>query len=79
MTGPRPGLCGSCRHAQTVVSDRGSRFWLCRLAKRDPSFRRYPRLPVRECDGYEPDGDDETEGEIMESRGEGNVSEEGGT
>jgi hypothetical protein len=50
----RAGLCASCRHSTTVVSDRGSRFYLCELAKSDPRFPRYPPLPVRTCIGYEP-------------------------
>ncbi len=48
------GLCASCRHADVVVSDRGSRFWRCGLAKIDPSFPKFPRLPVLTCRGYEP-------------------------
>ena len=37
-----------------VESERGSVFYLCGLAATDPRFPRYPRLPVRECAGYEP-------------------------
>jgi hypothetical protein len=48
------GLCGSCRFADIITSSRGSTFYLCRLSERDPAFRRYPVLPVRECSGYEP-------------------------
>jgi len=48
------GLCADCRHAGQVTSDRGSHFWLCRLAARDPDFAKYPRLPVLRCPGYEP-------------------------
>jgi len=47
------GLCDSCRHARAITSDRGSRFIICELSKTDPRFRRYPALPVLECDGYE--------------------------
>ncbi len=47
------GLCDSCRHARVIVSDRGSRFVMCELAKTDPRFRRYPALPVLACAGYE--------------------------
>lgn len=53
MRSPDPGLCGDCRHARVVESDRGSRFWLCRRAARDPNYRRYPRLPVLRCEGHE--------------------------
>jgi hypothetical protein len=55
------GLCADCRHARRVKSDRGSVFWRCELSVSDPSFPKYPRLPVRECRGYEaagtPEGD----------------------
>jgi hypothetical protein len=47
------GLCDSCRHARIVTSDRGSRFVMCELSKTDPTFPRYPPLPVRACRGYE--------------------------
>ena len=48
------GLCGSCRHQRVVGNTRGSTFSLCERSKTDPSFPRYPRLPVLECRGYEP-------------------------
>jgi hypothetical protein len=47
------GLCDTCRHVRRITSDRGSVFYQCRLAQVDPRFPRYPRLPVRACDGYE--------------------------
>jgi hypothetical protein len=49
---PDPGLCASCVHAALV---RGARsvFWMCRLSATDPSFDRYPRLPVLRCRGYQ--------------------------
>jgi hypothetical protein len=47
-----PGLCASCTHAQVIVSSKGSTFYMCRLSEVDPSFRRYPVLPVIECPGY---------------------------
>jgi hypothetical protein len=50
---PEVGLCADCRHAQTQRSARGSTFWRCLRAETDPRFVRYPRLPVRECTGYE--------------------------
>jgi hypothetical protein len=49
-----PGLCASCRHARTIESRRGSRFWLCSLSQSDPRFPRYPPLPVVSCVGYTP-------------------------
>jgi hypothetical protein len=48
------GLCATCRHAETIVSARGSTFYLCRLALTDPHFSKYPTLPVLACEGYEP-------------------------
>jgi len=50
------GLCIDCRHSRAVVSQRGSRFYLCGLADSDPHFVRYPALPVIRCAGYEPAG-----------------------
>lgn len=50
----RVGLCVTCRLAEVVSSSRGSTFYLCTLAETDPSFRKYPALPVRVCRGYQP-------------------------
>jgi hypothetical protein len=47
------GLCARCRHARIVTTPR-SRFWRCALAVHDPRFEKYPRLPVLECEGFEP-------------------------
>ena len=52
--GLSPGLCGFCGHARAITSGRGSVFSLCQLSSTDPSFPRYPRLPVVSCRGYEP-------------------------
>ncbi len=53
MSGPtQPGLCATCAHAQTVVSDRGSTFVRCLLSAGDPRFPKYPRLPVLSCEGW---------------------------
>lgn len=46
------GLCADCRHAQRVESSRGSVFLLCGLSKTEPSFPKYPRLPMLSCSGY---------------------------
>ena len=48
------GLCGSCRHARSMRSARGSLFMLCERATGDPRFTRYPPLPVLRCPGHEP-------------------------
>lgn len=56
QAGPMPagaGLCASCRHARLITNDRGSRFILCERAKTDPSFRRFPPLPMIGCPGYQ--------------------------
>ena len=47
-----PGLCGACRHASRITSAKQSTFVLCGLSRTDPSFPKYPRLPVLRCDGY---------------------------
>src|SRR5262249_55623392 len=53
MSADPVGLCRDCRHSRTVATTR-STFWLCQRSKADPSFPRYPRLPVLVCPGYEP-------------------------
>jgi hypothetical protein len=47
------GLCLSCRWVRTVTNRRGSTFFRCGRADSDPSFPRYPPLPVLQCAGYE--------------------------
>ena len=49
---PPPGLCASCGHVRLVHPHRETRFYLCRRADADPSYPRYPRLPVSTCSGY---------------------------
>jgi hypothetical protein len=51
---PPVGLCTACRHQQLVPNTRGSVFSLCRRSREDPSYPRYPRIPVLECRGFEP-------------------------
>jgi hypothetical protein len=51
------GLCGMCVHARDVTTSRGASFLLCDRSTFDPRFARYPPLPVRECSGYQPDGE----------------------
>jgi hypothetical protein len=48
----RAGLCVDCLHAQRIQSARGSTFYRCKLSDTDPSFPKYPRLPVLHCPGY---------------------------
>jgi len=51
--GASPGLCAACRHA-SVLASRASAFLRCGRAAIDPSFPKYPRLPVLACHGYDP-------------------------
>jgi len=51
----RAGLCADCRHMQRIESARGSAFYLCKRSAADPEFPKYPRLPVVQCRGYEPE------------------------
>ena len=46
------GLCDSCKHQKLVRNTRGSVFSMCERSKTDPSYPKYPRLPVKECPGY---------------------------
>jgi hypothetical protein len=48
------GLCAGCVHTRVVESRRGSRFRLCQRSRTDPTFPRYPNLPVRACRGFQP-------------------------
>lgn len=52
-----PGLCRDCQHSRRIESDRGSVFFRCELSLQDPSFPKYPRLPVMTCRGYLPVGE----------------------
>ena len=49
----RFGLCDECRHQRLVQSGRGSMFTMCLLARTDPTFPKYPRVPVVECSGFD--------------------------
>lgn len=46
-----PGLCATCEHLRLLASSR-SVFVRCALAEVDPSFLRYPPIPVVACPGY---------------------------
>ena len=45
-------LCRACRNAQAIKNERGSVFMLCKLAKTDPRFNKYPPQPVLRCPGF---------------------------
>ena len=53
LEGERVGLCFTCQHARVVRTDRGSVFYQCQRASTDPTYLKYPRLPVLRCPGYE--------------------------
>jgi hypothetical protein len=53
-SGQNAGLCEHCRFKRLITSDRGSVFYMCEKSATDASFPKYPRLPVRQCRGYEP-------------------------
>jgi len=46
------GLCAACTRASRIVNDRGSVFVRCLYATHDPSFPKYPRLPVIACRAF---------------------------
>lgn len=50
---PTIGLCAACKHVHLVKSAKGSYFVMCRRAKIDPRFSKYPVLPVFYCPGFE--------------------------
>lgn len=50
----RNGLCDTCKHQRLVPNTRGSVFSLCLRSRTDPSYPRYPRVPVLACPGHEP-------------------------
>lgn len=52
MNAPEPGLCGGCRYARRLRSRRRS-FLRCDRSDSDPSYSRYPTLPVLACPGFE--------------------------
>ena len=69
---PSVGLCSVCAHSRVTGNRRGSIFWLCRLSTHDARFRRYPRLPVARCPGFEPAtagrADDDGEDQELQAR-----------
>jgi hypothetical protein len=53
MARPSAGLCDNCSHQRLVRNTRGSSFSLCERSRTDSAYPKYPRLPVRECAGWE--------------------------
>jgi hypothetical protein len=58
---PSIGLCSNCQHCRIVQSER-STFYLCRLSFTNPEYRKYPPLPVLQCQGYLPPAPGAVEG-----------------
>ena len=56
MGSPPAGLCDRCIHQRVVRNTRGSAFSMCLLAKTDPRFAKYPRIPVAACPGFQVGG-----------------------
>ncbi len=49
---PDAGLCAVCAHVKRIPSLTGQTFYMCRLAKTEPSLLKYPILPVTACPGF---------------------------
>jgi arsenate reductase len=49
------GLCADCLHARLVRPASGSVYYWCGRSTDDPSFPKYPPLPVVQCEGYTAD------------------------
>jgi hypothetical protein len=47
------GLCATCAFSRVIQNRRGSRFWLCVRSETDPSYPKYPPLPVVACRGFQ--------------------------
>ena len=46
------GLCARCLHVRRTENDRGSVFYRCDYARVDPSYPKYPVLPVLRCAAF---------------------------
>ena len=55
------GLCHRCVWMRRIRSHRSSVFYLCGRHRRDPTFPKYPPLPVLQCRGFDPNPQDEPE------------------
>jgi hypothetical protein len=49
------GLCGACRHASVKSTNRDTTYLRCTRSAWDDRLARYPRLPVSDCVGFEPE------------------------
>ena len=50
----RVGLCLRCRHARLVRSRTNQDYYRCERSADDALYPKYPRLPMRSCDGFDP-------------------------
>jgi hypothetical protein len=48
----RVGKCLDCAHAKTLKTKTGSAIFLCGRAESEPSYAKYPRLPMAVCAGW---------------------------
>jgi hypothetical protein len=47
------GLCSICKHARAIQHPRGGdAYFQCLFEKTDPSYRKFPALPVSVCDAF---------------------------
>ncbi len=46
------GLCLNCEYARHVEAKESSVYFLCERSLTDPTFPKYPRLPVLRCSGF---------------------------
>ena len=50
---PSVGLCSVCRFVKKQDTKRGAVFYRCGRADQDPSFMKYPPIPIGQCRGFE--------------------------
>lgn len=50
----RIGGCLDCAHSKTLKTKSGSAIFLCGRAETEPSYARYPALPLLDCPGLTP-------------------------
>jgi hypothetical protein len=46
-------LCETCAWMREIITPKGSRFLLCRLAQTRPEYPKYPPQPMLQCAGYQ--------------------------
>ena len=51
--GDQPGLCLNYQHARVNETRRGTAYLRCTRSAWDARLIRYPRLPVRDCVGFD--------------------------